>query len=314
VIRIAACLLALPIASAFSQEKDVVDKIKIIVPFAAGGSPDRLARFVAESMREVAGVSVIIDNKAGGGSILGTVSALNAPIDEHTLLLQTTSFYFMHSSTPNPGYEVEDFATVAPIALTPYVLLAPSELPVSSFHAYVDYLKSNTRESLYGSIGSGSITMILAERMAEAANISWREIPYKAAGQMTQGLLTNQIQGIFGSSNFALELKGQPLARPLAITAAERLKVMPDIPTFSELGYPQLEEEGWYVLLTSAKTPQPVIEKMREIARKALGAPNVVRQIEESAATPYTGTIQEFDSRVKVTRDKFDVYIKKYLN
>ncbi|MDQ8728227.1 tripartite tricarboxylate transporter substrate binding protein [Bradyrhizobium sp. LHD-71] len=304
-----ALCLALVLGDGVMAEDYPSRRITLLTPYAPGASSDAMARVAAASLSERINQPVVVENKVGGSSVLATRAALAAAPDGYTLLFHTNAFHTTALSMPEAGYSVDDFVIVAAVGTTAYVLVAPSTVPSGSLESFTAYLKAQGARANYGSLGRGTQQMLLGERFKVAARIGWQEIPYKSGADVIAPLLTNQIQGFFGTTNF---VKQQPLLKPIAITSNVRSRYLPDIPTFKELGHPELFEEGWFVVLAPARTPKPIIERLRAEFRQSIRSDKVRKQLETAMVEPYEGSIDEFVAYTQDGARRFAEDIRRF--
>jgi tripartite-type tricarboxylate transporter receptor subunit TctC len=316
---VAICLaiaMTLAMALAISVRATAQDypsrRITLITPYAPGASSDAMARVAAASLSERVSQPVVVENKVGGSSVLATRAVLSAPPDGYTLLFQTNAFHTTPLSMPDAGYSIDDFIIVGAVGTTAYVLVAPSAVPSGALDSFVAYLKSQGAHANYGSLGRGTQQMLLGERFKASTNVGWQEIPYKSGADVIAPLLTNQIQGFFGTTNFVKQQSGQPLLKPIAITSNVRSRYLPDVPTFKELGYPELFEEGWFMVLAPARTPKPIVERLRAEFRESIQSAKVRAQLEIAMVDPYEGTIDDFVAYTQDSARRFAEDIQRF--
>lgn len=284
-----AAAFALGLAATAASAQTFPDKpVKIVVAFAPGTGSDVLARLVANGMGPILGQSVIVDNRPGGGGIVGTESVARSPADGYTLTLGTTSTLVTNPAlNPNVKYSVEkDFAPVAGLGKAWYVIVTANtpEAP-KTFQELVARLKA--QPGSFASAGQGTITHLASEMFLHRMGVkSAQHIPYKGSSQALTDVTGGQV--LFASDTVAAALpliRGGKL-RPLAVTAPERLATLPDVPTTKELGYPDLRAHAWLVLMAPAGTPQPVVARLSESAIKAMNAPEMREKLKAQELEP----------------------------
>ena len=256
--------LMFPVAAQFPDKP-----VKIVVAFAPGTGSDVLARLVANGMGPFLGGSVIVDNRPGGGGIVGTESVARSPADGYTLTLGTTSTLVTNPAlNPDVKYSVDrDFAPVAGLGKAWYVIVTANtpETP-KTFQELVTRLKAQPNS--FASAGQGTITHLASEMFLHRMGIKdAQHIPYKGSSQALTDVTGGQV--LFASDTVAAALpliRGGKL-RPLAVTAPERLATLPDVPTTKELGYADLRAHAWLVLMAPAGTPAPVPTRSASSAR-----------------------------------------------
>ena len=270
-----AAALALAVLPAAAQFPD--KPVKIVVAFAPGTGSDVLARLVANGMGPFLGGSVIVDNRPGGGGIVGTESVARSPADGYTVTLGTTSTLVTNPAlNPNVKYSVEkDFTPVAGLGKAWYVIVTANtpEAP-KTFQELV--ARSKAQPVNFASAGQGTITHLASEMFLHRMGIkNAQHVPYKGSSQALTDVTGGQV--LFASDTVAAALpliRGGKL-RALAVTAPERLATLPDVPTTKELGYPDLRAHAWLVLMAPAGTPPPVVAKLSDAAIKAMGTPDM---------------------------------------
>lgn len=275
--------LMLPAAAQFPDKP-----VKIVVAFAPGTGSDVLARLVANGMGPFLGGSVIVDNRPGGGGIVGTESVARSPADGYTLTLGTTSTLVTNPAlNPEVKYSVDkDFAPVAGLGKAWYVIVTANtpETP-KTFRELITRLKA--QPSSFASAGQGTITHLASEMFLHRMGIKdAQHIPYKGSSQALTDVTGGQV--LFASDTVAAALpliRGGKL-RPLAVTAPERLATLPDVPTTKELGYPDLRAHAWLVLMAPAGTPAPVVAKLSDSAIKAMNTPEMREKLKAQELEP----------------------------
>lgn len=268
--RFAAFVFAALLFPAAAQFPD--KPVKIVVAFAPGTGSDVLARLVANGMGPYLGGNVIVDNRPGGGGIVGTESVARSPADGYTIALGTTSTLVTNPAlNPNVKYGVEkDFTPVAGLGLAWYVIVTANtpDTP-KTFEELVARMKAGPNP--FASAGQGTITHLASEMFLYRMGIkNATHIPYKGSSQALTDVTGGQV--LFASDTIAAALpliRGGKL-RALAVTAPERVSTLPDVPTTKELGYPELRAHAWLVLMAPAGTPAPVVAKLSDAAMKAM--------------------------------------------
>ncbi len=280
---IALTLFAQPTMAQFPDKP-----VRIVVAFAPGTGSDVLARLVANGMTPLLGQSVIVDNRPGGGGIVGTESVARSPADGYTMTLGTTSTLVTNPAlNPLVKYSVEkDFAPVAGLGKAWYVLVTANtpEAP-KTFQELVARLKA--QPAAFASAGQGTITHLASEMFLHRMDIKTAtHIPYKGSGQALTDVSSGQV--LFASDTLAaaLPLIRAGKLRPLAVTAPDRVATLPEVPTTKELGYPDLRAHAWLVLMAPTGTPQPVVAKLSDAAIKAMNAPDMREKLKAQELEP----------------------------
>lgn len=295
--RIAAALAAAVLLSPFAAVAQgfPTKPIKMIVPLAAGGTGDTLARAVGEQMGKELGQPVVIENKPGAGGLVGTEIAKNSPADGYTLLSVSPSHLInpaLHGvkKTYDP---IQDFEPVTVMANTHQLIVAHPSVPVKNLQELIDYAKKNPGKLNYGSAGTGSATHLNMAMFMSMAGIEVVHVPYKGSTQARQDVLAGQVQ-------LAVDglLPLQPLIRdgrlkPIALTSSKRAQSNPDIPTIGEVvkGY---ASDTWYGIIAPGGTPKDVIAKLNAAAVKALHSPAVKERMQKLGAETVGNSPEEF--------------------
>lgn len=264
--------------------------ITIVVPFGPGTANDIIARQLAQDMTGTLGQSVIVENRAGATGNIATEFVAKSRPDGHTLLIASMS-NILSQVTGNGSFDLtRDFAPVAFSGKTPYSMFVPNELPAKSVAELVELARRQPGKLNYAGF-VGGVPQFLGEMLDRAAKINTLMVPYKSTTDALVDLLANRIQIWFTPIASGVPVQSAKQARMLAITGETRARVVPDIPTFKEAGYPDMTVDVVYFLLAAKGTPQPVVDKLSLAIGKALENPKVnetllVQGIEEKRGTP----------------------------
>lgn len=244
--------------------------ITMVVPFAAGGSTDVVARIIAQKMSEDLGQQVIVQNVAGAGGNLGAGNVARAEPDGYTILMGTVATHALNplilKSTP---YDAEkDFAPISLLVVVPNVLVVNPELPAKTVQELVALLKAEPDKYSYASSGNGTPLHLSGELFKSMAGVSMQHIPYKGAGPALNDVIGNQVPIMFDNlPSSSSHIKAGTL-RALAVTTAERAPSFPDVPTVAESGIPGYETYSWNALFAPAKTPNEVVMRLNASAKR----------------------------------------------
>ena len=286
--------------------------ITMVVPFAAGGSTDVVARIVAQKMSEDLGQQVIVQNVAGAGGNLGAGNVARADPDGYTILMGTVATHALNplilKSTP---YDPEkDFAPVSLLVVVPNVLVVNPELPAKTVQELVALLKAEPDKYSYASSGNGTPLHLSGELFKSMAGVSMQHIPYKGAGPALNDVIGNQVPIMFDNlPSSSSHIKAGTL-RALAVTTAERAPSFPDVPTIAESGIPGYETYTWNALFAPANTPSEVVTRLNASANKALKDPAVAERMKEFSATIVGSTPEELAAHVKAELAKWGPVVK----
>jgi tripartite-type tricarboxylate transporter receptor subunit TctC len=268
---LAACALlsAWPEGKAFAAYPDRI--IKIVVPFAPGGGTDVMARTLAQEMSKDLGVSVIIENKPGAGTIIGTQAVATSAPDGYTLLMGTFANAVNPSLNPKLPYDAHhDFAAVALVARSFSLVVVNKASPITSIMELIAAAKAEPDKLSYGTYGTGTSAHLAGELFKHMAKVNLLTVSYRGAAPAITDLLGGQIQVIFTTVASAASLVESGELRAIAVTSAERSPAFPQLPTVSEAGVPGYAAEAWYGVYAPAKTPPDIIDRLNKSAAKAV--------------------------------------------
>jgi tripartite-type tricarboxylate transporter receptor subunit TctC len=290
--------------------------VKIVVPFPAGGTTDIVARLVGQRMSETMGQPVVVENRGGAGGPLGAEVVAQAPPDGYTILMHNVTFPMASAAAQianRPLYNVDaDFAGISIAVFVPLVITASPTIPSKDLKELAAFLQANkTAHYSYGSTGPGSFMHVIGEAFKRDAKVEMTHVPLKGAAPLKQELLAGRLQvgGDQLSSSLA-EIKSGKL-RALATNASKRIPELPDVPTVAELGYPNLEADGWNGLFAPAKTPRDVIDRLQRETAAAVKQPDVAKRLIEIGAEPAGSSSADQDAILKKQLAQFRPIIKE---
>jgi tripartite-type tricarboxylate transporter receptor subunit TctC len=300
------------IAAAATAQGAYPDRpIRWILPIAASGGSDTLARTIQGGFTESIGQQVVIDNRPGGSSVIGTGIAANAAPDGYTLLFITTT----HTVNPSlmrklPYDSLKDFAAISLLASQPNILVVPIALPVKSVKELIALAKAKPDTLSFASGGNGSQPHLTGELFKSRAGLQIAHVPYKSTGPALIDLLGGHVQMMFVGPLAADPFIKSGRLRALAVASTRRLSTHPDVPTTSEAGIQGLESGTWYGLLAPARTPQPVIERLYGATSKSLQMPDVKARLLAQGVDIIGSSPQQFSAYLKSETAKWAKVIK----
>ena len=270
--------------------------IRLIVPYAPGGGADAVARIVARHVGDSLGQSVVVENRGGAGSIIGTELVAKAEPDGYTLLLgQSGPISINPAVYKNLPYDpVRDFIPITMTNSYPYVLVVNAKLPANSLQEFVALGKSKPGSMNYGTTGVGAANHLMSELFCAKAGLKMTHIPYRGTAVAVADLVAGQVTMVFGDPVSVLPHMAAGTLRALAVTSPERSPVAPQVPTVAEGGYPGVEAVAWHGILAPAKTPPAIIETLHAEIVKALRDPGIKALLVKQAMQPVGDTPQEF--------------------
>ena len=284
--------------------------IRFVVPFGVGGPGDAIGRMLGRQLTDSLGQPVVIDNRSGATTIIGTELVAKSVPDGHTLLLISTTHAVNPGLFPKLPYDpLKDFAPVTLITATPFMLGIHPSIAANSVAEFVAIARSKPGSLNYGSSGAGSSIHLATELLKSAANIQMTHVPYKGSGPAFIDLIAGQIQMLFSSTVSTLPHVKSGKVRGLAITSLRRAQALPDMPTIAE-SYPGFESSSWFGLLVPAKTPQAVIERLLKETRAALKTPDVNQALLSQGAEPGGSSPAEFGAYFQTEIGKWAKVIK----
>jgi tripartite-type tricarboxylate transporter receptor subunit TctC len=270
--RIAAILLAAAIPATVAAQSWPTKPVKMIVPFAAGGATDVVARLLAQKLTEEWGQSVVVENRAGAGGNIGGDAVAKSPPDGYTLLMASGAIVIAgpHMYKSLPYDPARDLVAITNVATGPQVIAVATTVPAKDLGELIAYAKANPKKLNYGSAGIGAQTHLAAENFAHAAGIELTHVPYKGESAALTDLMGGQIQLVTANLSAAIAFVREGKIRALAVTSRERNAALPEVPAAAEV-LPGFENTGWFGLLAPTGTPREVIEKVyRDSAKIAL--------------------------------------------
>lgn len=273
--------------------------VRLIVPYPAGGSTDQMARMIAPRLSSALGQPVIVENQGGGATMIGTGAAARAPADGHTLLVTANVFAVNTLLHKAPSYKVDDFAPVAGIASYPYVLTVHPAVPARNVAELVDLAKREPAKVNAVSLGPGGVTHLMNERFEALAGVKITDIHYRGSAPAITDLLSGQVQMYFDTVVTAMPQLRAGKLRALAVSTQERSALLPDVPTFTESGYPGMTQRGWFGVFAPAATPRAVVERLSREILAASSAEEARARFERDGLQRMTFTPEAFDAFIK---------------
>ena len=288
-------LTAWGVLPATAQERWPVKPVRLVVPFAAGGSTDVVARMIGQKLSVLWGQPVIVENRAGAGGNLGADMVAKSQADGYTLLMASGSITINpHIYTRMPFDTKKDLAPITNVASGPMLLVVPDRSPVKSVKELIALAKETPGALNFGSAGVGSQVHLAGENFADAARIEVRHVPYRGEAVAYNDLIAGQIQMMVGNFAAASALLGPGRLRALAVTGKQRSEQLPDVPTVAESGLPGFENTGWFGFLAPVGTPPEILSKIQLDTAKVLAESDTKARLFVQGMTPVGNTAAEF--------------------
>jgi tripartite-type tricarboxylate transporter receptor subunit TctC len=276
--------------------------IRLIVPYAAGGGADSVARIVAKRVGETIGQAIVIENRGGGGSIIGTELVNTSEPDGYTLLLGQSGPISINPAVYKtlPYDPIRDFAPVSMTTAYPYIMVVNPALGVKTLQEFVALAKSQPGKLNYGTTGVGAANHLVTELFDSKAGIAMTHIPYRGTALAVADLIAGHVQVVFADPISALPYMDAGTLLALAVTSKDRSPVAPTVPTISESGYPGFDAIGWHGILAPANTPAAIVKKLNTEIVEALKDPDTRALLEKQAMQTVGNSPQAFADFIKL--------------
>jgi tripartite-type tricarboxylate transporter receptor subunit TctC len=304
-------ILMASIAPSHAQESYPSKPIRLVVPYPPGAVTDSVSRIIAAELGKVIGQTVIVENKPGANTLVGTQAVRYAPADGYTLLYQSNTLVTNLYAVKQPGYVLQDFKPVGMLSQSAFVLMVSAKNNLNSLKDYIDYGKANPGKLNVSTIGPGSAASVIAHRLGQAAGIEWTEIPFKGGAEATQAVMSGDTHAFAASQGAPLIHANLDKMRMAAITAEKRSEFLPDVPTFKELGYPSVTYESWSALFVRSETPAPIVAKLASAITEAMKSPTTQEQFRKLSVPPYDGGIEDMPATLEKELEDFKLDAKK---
>ena len=287
--------------------------VTLIVPSAAGGGTDTIARLIGDQLSKQLGQSFVVENRTGAGMLVGTTAAAKAAPDGYTLLVGLTGNMSVNPSlfAKLPYDPVADFVPVAMLATYPFLVVVNNDLPVKSIKELIAYLKSKPGQVDYASAGNGTGQHLAPELFKMVTSTDMKPVHYRGAQPAYQDVISGRVPIFFDNMSTAMSLAQGGRVRALAITSKKRSPLMPELPTADESGVPGYEYHTWFGFWAPKGTPQPVIDKLDAEVKKALADPGIRQKIAAGAGEPAAMERKDIDPFVKAEIAKWAEVVKR---
>jgi tripartite-type tricarboxylate transporter receptor subunit TctC len=307
-VRRALLALVLALAATSARAQAVT---RVIVPFAAGGVQDILARAISAELGTAISRNVIVENRPGAGGTIGTALVAKAPPDGHTLILAAASHTINGSLYAKLAYDpIRDFSGVAHIGTVEYVLMINPRIPAKTVKEFVDYAKANPGKLNYSTAGSGTATHLSMAYFAGLAGIDMVHVPYKGTNEAVNEVLAGRADAVIAANIGALPFVKDARIRMLGVTSAKRSKFLPDLPTIAESGVPGYEFDSWLGLLGPAGMPKATVDQINLAVAALLREPVILDRLAKQGIEPQALSPEAFDALLRADFAKMASVVK----
>ncbi len=269
-------------------------QIRLVVANSPGGGTDQIGRLLAPQMQSRLGASaVVVENRSGASGVIGADLVAKSRPDGNTLLI-TAAIFAITATTPNLPYDIRrDFAPVSLLAMLPTLLVVSPNFPARNFEEFVAYARARPGQVTYASLGAASTQTLAGGLMKLRLGIELTNVPYREAGPQMTELMSGQVDASFNNIVTTLAAVQSGRLRALAVALDERWPALPDVPTFRELGMPELQASSWVAMMAPAGTPAPLVARYASVVREALALPELRGRIIESGGLPVGSSPEE---------------------
>jgi tripartite-type tricarboxylate transporter receptor subunit TctC len=308
-----ACVAATAASLASAQAENYPTKpIRFIVPYSPGGSTSMVARLVGEKMTENWKQQVLVENRPGGSTIIGTQALAKSAPDGYTIMLVVNSHAANGHLLKNLPYDtMNDFAPVATLVKTELLLDVNPMVPASTLTEFIALMKAKPGQFNVATIGGGGVTRLMTELFLMETGTKAVHISYQGTPPMLTDLMGGQVQFIFDTPVTTLPFAKDKRLKPLAVTGPKRLAAFPDVPTFTEMGMPQIDMNVWFMVLAPAGTPKPIIAKLNAEINRVLALPDVKNVLAQQIMDPFISTPEESAKMLRAVYDQYGKIIAK---
>jgi tripartite-type tricarboxylate transporter receptor subunit TctC len=281
--------------------------VRLVVPFAPGGTTDLIARFISVKMGAALGQTVVVDNKGGAGGAIGASEVAKSPGDGYTLLMSSVSTMAANPAiNPKTPYDPNtDFAHIINVAATPMVIAVNPAFPAKDYKSFVDLLRKEPGRHSFATGGAGSIGHLVAEVYKSTAKVYVTHIPYRGSGPALNDTVAGQVGMVVDNLPTALPFINDKRLIPIVVAAPKRLAQLPNVPTFAEVGLPNVNRMSFLGVSAPKGTPQAVVDKLNAAVKSALADANVKERIEATGAIVVGNSAADYQKQV---REEFAIY------
>lgn len=310
-VRLTAVLLGAASIAAAAQERFPARPVRIVVPFVPGGLIDVMGRAIAPRLSEAMGQSVLVENRPGAGGAIGAEAVAKAAPDGYTLLFTVDATLLANPLLyTRSAYQTADFVPVTLVAQGPDFLMVNASVPAGSVAELVAHAKANPGKLNYGSFGVGTVPQFETESFKLATGTDIVHVPYKGLGEVVPALVSNNVQLVFSAAAIALPQIKAGRVKVLAVMSPERSPYLPDVPTFAETGYPELNSKNWFGIVAPAKTRPEVVRYLASELGRVMATPEFEKNLQGWFLEPVTPGVEHFARVLTQDEGRFARIIK----
>lgn len=312
-VLVAACTIAgvgLPAGSVLAQDFPT-RPIRLVVPFPAGGTSDIMARTIGPLLEKVLGQTVLIENRAGAGTLIGTRAVLQAPADGYTVLMNTTTMATNSLAYKAPGYRMSDFTAIVPVSSSSLMLSVHESVPATNLAEFVAYAKAQPDKLAAVSFGGAAMTTLAFDRFMTRTGIKLLTVNYGGSAPANQALVGGFVNVFLDGTATAAQTHKLGKTRLLGVTGERRSPLAPDVPTFAEQGFPYMNVAAWTGMFVSAKTPDAVVKRLRSAFVEVLSRQDVRERIASLGFDVWSGRAEDFPAFISNDLAAFEQDIRR---
>jgi tripartite-type tricarboxylate transporter receptor subunit TctC len=310
-IPLLAALVLSATGSAWAQTNWPEGNVRLVVPYAPGGTTDFAARQIAQKLTEQTGKSFFVENKAGASGTIGTDMVAKSKPDGTTFQVNDTTYAMLpHLFKKLPWDHTTDLIPVTTLAVTPLVVVVGSNAPYKTAQEFIEFARRNPGKANYGSGGVGSSTHLGAELLKQSGKLFITHIPYKGAGDAIRGVMAGEVDILVTAAPTAIPAVAGGRVRALMVTSPKRLPSLPNVPTTAEVGLKDFNATNWFGLAAPKGTPQPIIDKMQAEVKKALSSADLLKRFADQGAEAGGIPAADFQKMVRSETQRWGQLIK----
>ena len=304
-------MLAITSTSAVLAQQAYPNKpIRFVTPFAPGGATTILARMLGQKFTEAWGQQVLVDNRPGGNTVIGTEAVARSPADGYTIILISAAHVIIPQLIATSYDPIKDFAPVATVAGGEFVLVLGNSVPANNVQELIALARAKPGQLNYATSGSGSATHLASELLNMAAGVKIQHIPYKGSGQVIPDLVAGQVQMAFNQPVAFVPLIKAGKLKAIAVSGQVRMAGLPQVPTFAESGLAGVDVNFWQGVLAPAGTPRPIVDKLSQEITKILSSTDIREKMVSQGTDPFISTPEQFSALLKSDLAKYGRIIK----